>query len=123
MSQYLDEKRSQVDVKPWIRHFEQQAASGVAVRSPVNSHYIVVSDSKEGAHQSSLKLPNIVSPVQQVVDQAKEDIKREREVGDPSTSDGQYKHKISSKDFLPAKRTKVSGSGRKRTFHKDIFSK
>ena len=123
MPHYLDGNTSHVDVKPWIRHFEEQAASGVAVRSPVNRHYIVVADSESGRDQPSLKVPNIVSPVQQVVQQAKEDIKREE--GGDTGSVPERKHKITPKDFLPRAGGKVgkSNTGRKRVLHKDIFTK
>ena len=67
-----------VDVNPWIKHFEDQAKQGTTSRASFNRHYIVVHPGeKVKKSDTDVKIPQTVSPVQQSVDQAKEEIKRE----------------------------------------------
>ena len=70
-----------VDVAPWIRHFERQAVKGATPRATYNKHYIVVQsrgEIKDTEHnQQRQEVPPIISPVQQTVEQAEEEIKRQ----------------------------------------------
>ena len=69
-----------VDVTPWVRHFEKQARRGSTPRSTYNKHYIVVQTKGDSQDQSSSQpAPSIVSPVQQSVEQAEEEIKRDHQ--------------------------------------------
>ena len=62
----------------WIQHFREQANG---VRHPTRDGYIFVTNQKgQGSGSSKLNPIRLVSPVQQVVDQAKSQIKREGKV-------------------------------------------
>jgi hypothetical protein len=75
-------KSDKTTVPRWIKHFEEQAFSGTSSRSLFNKRLIVVekfSPNKSiNNHQQVIQnLPAIVSPVQQSIIQAEEEIKRE----------------------------------------------
>ena len=65
----------------WIKHFEDQASTGVASRSLLNRRVIILQKSRASDKSTSKltdpSLPSIISPVQQTVEQAEEDIRRE----------------------------------------------
>ena len=70
-----------VDVTPWVRHFERQAKTGSTPRSTYNKHYIVVQSKGDNQDHSSHQTgpgPAIISPVQQSVEQAEEEVKRDQ---------------------------------------------
>ena len=71
-----------VNTRDWVSHFEQQAKSGTSERSSFNRHFITLgkipSYKIEGENvnfQSTATPIEIVSPIQQVTDQAEEEIK------------------------------------------------
>ena len=71
-----------VDVKPWVRHFEEQAVKGSSQRSTSNRHYIIVQpvpekNIEEKKTSSGSSEVSVVSPVEQTVQQAEEEVKRE----------------------------------------------
>lgn len=75
-------KESEESIPRWINHFEKQAKIGISSRSYYNKRVIIVYKVKEGEKKfedkiNEEKTPDIISPVQQVVEQAEEDIKRE----------------------------------------------
>lgn len=65
-----------MDPAKWIQHFKEQA---MGVKHPIRDGYVFVSKQVgKGANSNKgSKAVNLVSPVQQVVDQARAEIKRE----------------------------------------------
>ena len=72
-----------IQLAPWIHHFEEQARGGASARALTNRHYIVVGSSGglQGTSCSNLHgvpLPPVVAAVEQSIDQAEEEVKREK---------------------------------------------
>lgn len=99
-------------VPRWIKHFEQQALNGSSSRSLFNRRLIVVEkfpseiSVKEADH---LPLPSIVSPVQQSVEQAKEEIKREVTLPEGQEFNSKFRQQVSTL-LSPAQTDQKSGS-------------
>jgi type IV secretory pathway VirB10-like protein len=122
----MDNSEFEENIPTWINHFENQAKSGISRRSSFNNRIIVVHDKKqtknndkETVDNSKLKekIPDIVSPVQQVVEQAEEDLRREEEEEEENTTHRKNKDR---KYILKRKRT-IKGKLSAKKF-KDIFS-
>ena len=137
-----------VDVKPWIRHFEDQAVRGASVRSTANKHYIIVhpfKDTLDGGTEKQQQSGkgekcdvSVVSSVQQGVEQAEEEVKKEvggKEVvseveaqlhGNSSVSEDSRKDKCGSKRKIYAlnglKKCGDKKRKKKRVFVKDVFA-
>ena len=109
---------SRVDVQPWIKHFEEQAVKGVTKRSHFNSHYIVVGKAveeiKEKADQKDL--PQLVTPVQQSVEQAELEIEREKKTKSDKKDEELYLRQVPLNKPLAKKRKRPDISW-------DIFKK
>lgn len=79
--------KSDKNISRWVYHFERQAKIGISDRSFFNNKVIIVSKLKKDNSESDSighakanvksQIPDIVSPVQQVVEQAEEEIRRE----------------------------------------------
>lgn len=115
----MAEARLEENIPKWIYHFENQAKEGISRRSSFNNRIIVVQKEKTSVlrakdSKSDEKIPDIVSPVQQIVEQAEEEIRREKE---EEEIDIKYKGR---KPTIKRKRT-VKGKISTKKF-KDIFS-
>jgi hypothetical protein len=120
----MDNSEFEENIPTWINHFENQAKVGISRRSSFNNKIIVVHDKKKIKNNDNSKvkekIPDIVSPVQQVIEQAEEDLRREEkeEEEEKDTVHSKYKEK---KATLKRKRT-IKGKLSAKKF-KDIFSK
>ena len=122
---------TEIDAEPWIKHFEEQAKKGNTARSRLNNHFILVEAGKRGTEtQHTQPLPPVVSPVQQTIDQAKEEVRREKEEeGGKSTSaehcqllKRKAKEGILESAEIIAKRNKSVRRAKKKILFSDIFN-
>ena len=130
-----------VNPTPWIKHFEQQASTGSSSRSFFSRHFITLpltSQLKEKDLDDTIntvkkepetKGVTVVSPVQQAVDQAKEEIKTEGKVEDKEKGHVIPQEKViksgkiqALSNIIAKRRRIVKRSGKKIIFN-DIFSK
>ena len=87
-----------LDPAKWIQHFKEQS---MGIRHPTKDGYIFVSDQVgEGAGNSRPTPIEVVSPVQQIVDQAKSKFKREGKRKSPSLQHHSKKKKKKYSDFF-----------------------
>jgi hypothetical protein len=115
-------------IPTWINHFERQARTGISKRSALNNRVIIVQKEKKnnignnstGKPGSVEKIPDIVSPIQQVVDQAEEEIRREKQEEGEEEKVG-IKFNNNKKLTVKRKRT-IRGKLSSKKF-RDIFSK
>jgi hypothetical protein len=123
----MESKEIEENVSRWIYHFEKQAKIGISSRSSFNNRIIIVqklkkdksqdnSSNKINLEEEKKKIPDIISPIQQVVDQAEEEIRRE----EPHNRDKIALNNNQNKVSVKRKRT-VKGRISTKKF-KDIFS-
>lgn len=113
----------------WIYHFEKQAKIGVSVRSSFNNRIVVVSKLKKKENLENnfsdnkvdrkKKIPDIVSPIQQTVEQAEEEIRREQEEEDNQQQDSSDFNK--NRKYNNKRKILYKGRIKSKKF-KDIFS-
>jgi hypothetical protein len=118
-------------IPTWINHFERQARTGLSKRSTFNNRVIIVhkenkkkySDNSSGKTEAVEKIPDLVSPVQQVIDQAEEEIRREKEEEKEGEEEEKSSIKYNNNKKLTVKRKRtIKGKLSSKKF-KDIFSK
>ena len=120
----------EINAEPWIKHFEEQAKKGNTARSRLNKHFILVESGKTGTEaQHPQPLLPVVSPVQQSVDQAKQEVRREKEEeGVKRTSEDCRLLKRKAKEGILqpaqsiAKRNKSVRQTKKNIVFSDIFN-
>ena len=122
-----------IELGPWIRHFEDQAKGGVSARAFVNRHYIVVTPGGDVPTATSCgksladSLPPVVAPVEQGIEQAEAEVKREKVVQEKDLFVRDLGisalGSVCKKQKLGVPRTKLKKQCRKqRLVPRDIFS-
>jgi hypothetical protein len=119
----MENEEYEHNIPSWIHHFEKQAKIGISSRSSFNNKVIIIPKIKNRQEKSTsskikqeIKIPDIVSPLQQVVEQAEEEIKRE-EVDKSEQIENKYQDR---KTATKRKRT-IKGRITSKKF-KDIFT-
>lgn len=113
------------DVNPWITHFKQQA-DGTGTRRMKDGILLVSNPPKSGPSHYPIPVQNLVSPVQQTVDQAEAQIKKVNKTGRSikrhRSSIRNQKGKKQRRDRKsPAKKTTKKRRQRKNKHAEDIF--
>lgn len=117
-------QRRKLDSSKWIEHFKEQAKG---IRHPARDGYILVGNQKGQGGGGNTPPVQIVTPVQQAVNQAKEEIKRRGIKRKSYFPKNQLKKKArtgkksssSSKKRKPKKKRQLKG----KKVRRDIFTK
>jgi hypothetical protein len=124
----MESKHFEENVSRWIYHFEKQAKIGLSSRSFFNNRIIVVQKLKKDKQESGSvskvireegkkNIPDIVSPVQQVVEQAEEEIRRGH-----SEKEGGNNINLKDNNLIKKRKRTVKGRFLNSKKIKDIFS-
>jgi hypothetical protein len=124
----MESKHFEENVSRWIYHFEKQAKIGLSSRSFFNNRIIVVQKLKKDKQESGSvskviqeegkkNIPDIVSPVQQVVEQAEEEIRRGH-----SEKEGSNNINLKDNNLIKKRKRTVKGRFLNSKKFKDILS-